>query len=120
MGKEYEYEDDPKTPEGKITRRPPHNYVAILKDADEPIDCSSKEKVCEQLYDGVLLNNKKKKYWVDKESNKNCFMVLARDLAIAWGGNKDNWEWIPSQETSDMEVSGCIYEEVCWLEELRN
>ncbi|KAI6691610.1 hypothetical protein NL676_028438 [Syzygium grande] len=116
MGKEYEYEDDPKTTKGRITRRPPHNYVAILKDADEPIDCSSKEKVCEQLYDGVLLDNKKKKYWVDRESNKNCFMVLARDLAIAWGGNKDNWEWIPSQETSDMEVEVAVLREVCWLE----
>jgi len=63
MGKEYEHaetiEDDPKTPKNAMARRPPHNYVAILKDADEPIDPFS-EEVCEQLYIGVLLNNKKK------------------------------------------------------------
>ncbi|KAI3432951.1 uncharacterized protein J3R85_007379, partial [Psidium guajava] len=120
MGRDYEHdetiEDDPETPKQTTARRPPHNYMAILKDADKPIDSSSKEKLCEQLYDGVLLNNKKKKYWVDKESNKNCFMVLARDLAIVWGENKDNWEWITFQETSDMEVDVAILQAVCWLE----
>ncbi|KAL3735205.1 hypothetical protein ACJRO7_024356 [Eucalyptus globulus] len=119
MGKEYEHaetiEDDPKTPKNTMARRPPHNYVAILKDADEPIDPFSKE-VCEQLYDGVLLNNKKKKYWVDKESNKNCFMVLARDLVIVWSANTDYWKWITFQETSDMEVELAALQKVCWLE----
>lgn len=99
-----------------MTRRAPHNYVAILEEADESIDSLSKEKVCEQLYDGVLLNNKKKIYWVDKESNKNCFMMLARDLAIAWGENKKYWEWIAFQETSDMEVEVAVLRNVCWLE----
>lgn len=98
-----------------MARRPPLNYVAILKDADEPIDPFSKE-VCEQLYNGVLLNNKKKKYWVDKESNKNCFMALARDLAIVWGANTDNWKWITFQETRDMEVEVAVLRNVCWLE----
>lgn len=38
----------------------PHNYEAILKDADSPIDKSSPEKIYEQLYGGVFLNQKKK------------------------------------------------------------
>lgn len=36
---------------------PPHNYEAIVKDAT--IDKSSTEKLYEQLYTGVLLNQKK-------------------------------------------------------------
>ncbi|KAF8028977.1 hypothetical protein BT93_E1600 [Corymbia citriodora subsp. variegata] len=101
-----------------MSRRPPHNFVAILEDADESIDSSSKEKLCEQLYDGVLLNNKKKAsiYWVDKESNKNCFMLLARGLSICWGENNDYWEWIAFQETSDMEVEVAVLRKVCWLQ----
>lgn len=38
----------------------PHNYEAILKDADMQIDKSSMEKLYEQLYAGVFLNKKQK------------------------------------------------------------
>ncbi|KAL3749265.1 hypothetical protein ACJRO7_010378 [Eucalyptus globulus] len=119
MGKEYEHVetivDDLKTPKSTMARRPPHNFVAILKDADELIDPFSKE-VCEQLYNGVLLNNKKKKYWVDEESNKNCFMVLAKDLTIVWGENTEFWKWNTIQETSDLEIEVAVLQKVCWLE----
>jgi len=38
----------------------PHNYEQILKDADSPVDKSSREKMCDQLYAGVFLHHKTK------------------------------------------------------------
>lgn len=38
----------------------PHNYEHILKGADSPIDKSSREKLCDQLYAGVFLDHKTK------------------------------------------------------------
>ncbi|KAL3735217.1 hypothetical protein ACJRO7_024365 [Eucalyptus globulus] len=66
-------------------RRPPHNYVAIVKDSVVRIETSSLDKLCDQLYNGVVLKERKRKYWVDRDLNKNCFMVFARELAITWG-----------------------------------
>lgn len=40
-------------------RRPPHNYMSIVKDAHRPFDTSTPEKICRQLFDGVLLREKK-------------------------------------------------------------
>ena len=39
----------------KKKTKPPLNFLAILKDKDIPIDTSSPDKLCKQLYDGVLL-----------------------------------------------------------------
>lgn len=38
----------------------PKNYEAILEEADSQIDKSSSDKLCEQLYSGLFLNQKKK------------------------------------------------------------
>ena len=38
----------------------PHNYEAILKDADSPVDMSSMDKLLSQLHAGVFLNQKRK------------------------------------------------------------
>ncbi|XVF40047.1 hypothetical protein PTKIN_Ptkin01aG0081100 [Pterospermum kingtungense] len=67
----------------------PHNYEAILKEADSPVDMSSKDKLLSQLHAGVFLNQKRKKYWVDNKSNKNCFMLevyhyVAELLKVCW------------------------------------
>lgn len=35
--------------------KPPLNFLAILTDKDIPIDTSSPDKLCKQLYDGVFL-----------------------------------------------------------------
>lgn len=44
---------------GEIVKLP-HNYEAILKDADSPVDMSSMDKFIFQLYAGVFLNQKRK------------------------------------------------------------
>ncbi|GAV64363.1 PP2 domain-containing protein [Cephalotus follicularis] len=98
-----------KTAEVKL----PHNYEAIIKDADSPID---KEKLYDQLCAGVFLNQNRKKYWVEKKFNKNCFMLFARDLLITWSENNRFWHWCSLKESSDVVVDVAELENVCWLE----
>ncbi|KAL1166929.1 hypothetical protein V6Z11_A06G230200 [Gossypium hirsutum] len=77
----------------------PYNYETILRDVDLPIDTSTMDKLISQLHYGVFLNQKRKKYWVDK-NNKNCFMLFARDLSITWAENDHHWHWFSQKETS--------------------
>ncbi|KAL3523003.1 hypothetical protein ACH5RR_015837 [Cinchona calisaya] len=94
----------------------PHNYEEILKDADASVDKSSTEKLYDQLCTGVLLNQNRKKYWVDRNSKKNCFMLYARDLSITWAENKSNWHWPLIKESSDVSFAAAELLNVCWLE----
>ncbi|GJY95185.1 hypothetical protein Tco_0511546 [Tanacetum coccineum] len=38
-------------------------------------------------------------YWVDKASNGNNFLVLARDLSVTWGEDSRYWHWPYIKET---------------------
>ncbi|XP_056162847.1 lectin-like [Syzygium oleosum] len=98
------------------SRRPPHNYVAIVKDSDVPIQTFPLDKLCDQLYDGVVLQRGKRKYWVDRHLNKNCFMVFARELAITWGDSDQFWEWTTVKESGNVDVEEASLRSVCWLE----
>ncbi|KAJ0081720.1 hypothetical protein Patl1_11886 [Pistacia atlantica] len=86
----------------------PHNYEAILKEADSPIDKSSPNKIKDQLYSG--------KYWVNNESGSNSFMLFARDLSVTWGDDQRYWKWTSLKETSDVFVDVAELLNVCWLE----
>ncbi|PWA69710.1 phloem protein 2-A1 [Artemisia annua] len=91
----------------------PHEFEAIIKDSDTVIDKSSIDK----LYDGVFLNEKRKKYWVDKASNGNCFMVFARDLSVTWGEDSRYWCWPNiNKETSEVVLDVAELLNVCWLD----
>ncbi|GKB62181.1 phloem protein 2-LIKE A1-like protein [Tanacetum coccineum] len=90
----------------------PHEFEAILKDADTVIDKSSIDK----LYAGVFLSKKRKKYWVDKASNGNCFLVFARDLSVTWGEDSRYWHWPCIKETSEVVLDVAEMLSVCWLE----
>ncbi|CAL5387011.1 unnamed protein product [Camellia sinensis] len=100
--------------------RPPLNFLAILKDANISIDMSSPDKLCEQLYSGVYLKPNKLKYFVDKKSNKNCFVLFARDLNISWNDNPQYWRWTTLKEASlacsgeEIEVAELL--QVSWLD----
>ncbi|XP_021294754.1 lectin-like [Herrania umbratica] len=95
----------------------PQNYKAILKDADSPVESSSMDKLLSQLHAGVYLNQKRKKYWVDKKSNKNCFMLFARDLSITWAEDHRYWHWTNQKEiNSDVFIDVAELLQVCWLE----
>ncbi|XP_061354732.1 protein PHLOEM PROTEIN 2-LIKE A1-like [Gastrolobium bilobum] len=94
----------------------PHNYEHILKDADSPVDKSSREKLCDQLYAGVFLDNKTKKYWLEKKSNSNCFMLYARALSITWAEDQNYWKWVLQKESSGTMAEVAELKRVCWLE----
>lgn len=93
----------------------PHRYQEILKDADTALDKSSPHKLLHQLHHGVFLNQKKKKYWVNRNS-KNCFMLFASELSITWGQDTNYWRWISINESSDEAVTAAELLNVCWLE----
>ncbi|KAL8107553.1 lectin-like [Apium graveolens] len=93
---------------------PPHNYEAIVKDA--AIDKSSTEKLFEQLYTGLLLKQKKQKYWVDKKSHANFFMLYARSFTITWSEDKRFWHWPYLSESDGVFIDVAEMLNVCWLE----
>ncbi|XP_054777146.1 protein PHLOEM PROTEIN 2-LIKE A1-like [Prosopis cineraria] len=95
----------------------PENLQKILKDADSPIDKSSMDKLYDQLYSsGVFLSHKTKKFWVNKKSNCNCFMLYARALSITWAEDPRYWKWIQLQESSGAMIEAAELRRVCWLE----
>ncbi|KAF7847798.1 hypothetical protein BT93_L2566 [Corymbia citriodora subsp. variegata] len=113
--KEMGSEKPKQTGKARVTR-PPHNYVAIVKHSDVPIQTFPLDKLCDQLYDGVVLQKGKKKYWVDRSLNKNCFLVFARELAITWGHDSEYWEWKTVKESGDVDVEVAVLIQACWLE----
>ncbi|KAJ4827515.1 hypothetical protein Tsubulata_038361, partial [Turnera subulata] len=94
----------------------PHNYEAILRDADSVIDRTSVDKLYDQLYTGVFLKRKRQKYWVEKKSHSNCFTLFARDLLITWAEDNRLWHWFSLYETSNVSVDVAELINVCWLE----
>ncbi|XP_028759271.1 protein PHLOEM PROTEIN 2-LIKE A1-like [Neltuma alba] len=95
----------------------PKNLQDILKEADFPIDKSSTVKLYDQLYSsGLFLSHKTKKFWMNKKSNCNCFMLYARALSITWGEDHRYWKWIQLQESSGTMIEAAELKRVCWLE----
>ncbi|XP_028126927.1 lectin-like [Camellia sinensis] len=56
------------------------------------------------------------KYFVDKKSNKNCFVLFARELNICWNDNPQYWRWTTLKETSGEEIEVAELLQVCWLD----
>uniref|UniRef100_A0A1J3G170 Protein PHLOEM PROTEIN 2-LIKE A1 n=1 Tax=Noccaea caerulescens TaxID=107243 RepID=A0A1J3G170_NOCCA len=91
----------------------PHNYEAILRDADLPVSPS----IVEQLRSGgVFLEPNLIKYWVD-EKNNNCFMLFPRKLSITWSDDPNYWTWFRSEESpKETDVEAAELKNVCWLD----
>ncbi|CAI9284400.1 unnamed protein product [Lactuca saligna] len=83
----------------------------LLKNADAVIDKSPMEP----LYAGVFFNQNRKKYWIDKATFGNCFMVFARDFSVAWGSDKRYWDWPSIKETSEVFIDVAELLQVSWL-----
>ncbi|ONK74822.1 uncharacterized protein A4U43_C03F10490 [Asparagus officinalis] len=96
-----------------IPKKIPHMYQAIIKQADDPSDGGLLDKIQSS---GIFLNNKKQKYWVEKKSGCNCFMLFARGLLITWSENQNFWQWVSLKETGDEEIEIASLLNVCWLE----
>ncbi|KAF5199623.1 Phloem protein 2-like a1 [Thalictrum thalictroides] len=102
--------------ESNIERLVSHKYEDILKAADTPIDRSSKEKLFAQLHSGVYLNQKKQKYWIDKESGLNCFMLFSKGLSINWVDDERYWAWRVFEDPEEGKLEMAELLKVCWLE----
>ncbi|CAI9284398.1 unnamed protein product [Lactuca saligna] len=83
----------------------------LLKNADAVIDKSPME----HLYTGVFFNQNRKKYWIDKATFGNCFMVFARELGVTRGDNKRYWNWLSIKETSEVFIDVLELLNVFWL-----
>ncbi|XP_058186309.1 protein PHLOEM PROTEIN 2-LIKE A1-like [Rhododendron vialii] len=99
----------------RITR-PPLSFLAILYEHGIALDTSCPDQLCQQLYDGVFLKPNKMKYFVDEKSNKNCFVLFARELAVVHGDNPDYWRWMEDNETSGKDIEVAELLKICWLE----
>ncbi|XP_009379693.3 F-box protein PP2-B10-like [Pyrus x bretschneideri] len=87
----------------------PHDIPSIL-----PHFSSKKELYLTLCENPVLLDDGKMMFFLDKWSGKKCYMISARDLMIAWGGNPDYWGWNSVGDSRFEEVAELRF--VWWLE----
>ncbi|XVF06561.1 hypothetical protein REPUB_Repub06bG0059900 [Reevesia pubescens] len=89
-----------------------------IKPQNQESNSQSRNKLLSQLGTRVFLNQKRKKYLVDKKLNKKCFKLFARDLAISWGQDQRYWLWSSrlKETTSDVSIDVAELLKVCWLE----
>ncbi|KAL4597579.1 hypothetical protein ACB092_11G000600 [Castanea dentata] len=96
--------------------RPPLNFLPILKEAGIPIEISSPDKLCERLYQGVFVEGNKKKFYVDKNLNKNGYVLFPKALYICWGDTPKYWKWNTEKDMSGEDIQVAELLNVCWLE----
>ncbi|KAI3965816.1 hypothetical protein MKX01_010773 [Papaver californicum] len=99
----------------KLAALLPHKYDCIIQDEDMNINQS---ELHSHLSSGILLNQKKQKYWIDN-SGYNCFMLFPRSLAITWAEDNQFWHWPSMKESStsdEMAIEVAELLNVCWLE----
>ncbi|KAF8017328.1 hypothetical protein BT93_H2498 [Corymbia citriodora subsp. variegata] len=103
-------------------RRPPFLAVTLVRSATNADSSIGVEELCNRIYKGVLLKDKKQKYkqkfWVDDRFEKNCFLLLARKLSITWIDDKQYWKWINEAEecfNGKEDLLAAKLKEVCWL-----
>nr|CAD1819087.1 unnamed protein product [Ananas comosus var. bracteatus] len=96
--------------EPEPTKASPHKFAIITNEADSSINLE------ERMYTGIFLKRKRRKYWVEKDTNYNCFMLFARDLSITWSEDPKYWCWLTQKETSGEEIEVASLLNVCWLE----
>ncbi|XP_052135814.1 lectin-like isoform X1 [Oryza glaberrima] len=93
-----------------------HMFQEIV--AEKDFTASSLE---DQIYTGIFLAGKTKKYWVDERTRNNCFMLFPRGLSITWSEDPRFWTWKPLKEGSsdadtDTQIEVPSLQNVCWLE----
>ncbi|XP_015064425.1 lectin-like [Solanum pennellii] len=92
----------------------PHKCSEILKDhASMDVNTYCKDKLYDMLHKGIVFSDGKTKYWVDKETGKNCFMLFAKNLTIYDQMDPRKWTWQRSKESyidmsAEMAVMGKV------------
>ncbi|WVZ72365.1 hypothetical protein U9M48_020838 [Paspalum notatum var. saurae] len=98
---------------------PLHNFDEIAAQAETTANRSQLEE--QATHGGVLLAQKKKKYWVQVHGGTrcNCFMLFPRGLSITWGDDPSYWTWkklLPGETGDDPDIEVASLLDVCWLE----
>lgn len=83
----------------------PHKCSEILKDACIDVHGYCKDKLYDMLYNGILIWEGKTKYWVDRKTGKNCFMLFAKNLTIIDQTDHRKWSWQRSKEDMRAEIA---------------
>ncbi|KAL8527917.1 hypothetical protein ACS0TY_005651 [Phlomoides rotata] len=72
----------------------PSDYREIISNSVSPLQFSSKKELFKKLSSSpILIDGGKKTFWVDKYTNKKCYMLSARELSITWSSNSLCWCW---------------------------
>lgn len=50
------------------------------------------------VYEGLLFEEDKKKFWVDEKLHKNCLLVLPKAMYLEGGEREITWQWIQTKE----------------------
>uniref|UniRef100_A0A0E0JEB1 Uncharacterized protein n=1 Tax=Oryza punctata TaxID=4537 RepID=A0A0E0JEB1_ORYPU len=93
----------------------PHMFQEIVAE-EKGTTASALE---DQIYTGIFLAGKTKKYWVDERTRNNCFILFPRGLSITWSEDPRFWTWQPLKEGSsdaDTQIEVASLQNVCWLE----
>ncbi|KAH6772531.1 hypothetical protein C2S51_010935, partial [Perilla frutescens var. frutescens] len=93
----------------------PSDYRQIISKSLSPIVFSSKKELFRIISStSILIDGAKKAFWVDKFTNKKCYMLSARELSIAWSTNPLFWCWKSLLDSRFPESVELIM--VSWLE----
>lgn len=101
---------------------PTERLGAVLSDSYDPDNniinhlnsLATKKDLYFQLCQSIALGGGLKKFWLDRGTGGECYIISARDLEIAWGSTPQYWEWLPSPGSWFSEVA-CL-RSVCWFD----
>ncbi|CAA7043799.1 unnamed protein product [Microthlaspi erraticum] len=84
----------------------PPEYASLVPRSP---DFSSKKDLYFSLCDDpVLIDDGKKRFWLEKANGKRCIMLSAVSLSITWGDNPLYWQSIPSPGSRDFSSSDLV------------
>lgn len=92
----------------------PTQYPHLLERLDSPLQFSSKRELYFILCHSNLIDDRTKKFWIERATGKLCFMLSARDLDICQGDDNHCWHWVSQDDTSFKEIAELLA--VCRLD----
>lgn len=76
---------------------PPNSLPRLLQSDDHASAIpTSKKQAFLRLTRSIILRDGTQRYWLDRGTGAECFMLSARALQIIWGEDPRYWQWIPS------------------------
>ncbi|KAK9993798.1 hypothetical protein SO802_023501 [Lithocarpus litseifolius] len=90
----------------------PSDYESIIARSSDSLNYSSNSKKELYLYlseNPILIDDPKKRFFLDKLNGKKCYLLSARELTIAWGDKSWYWRWVSLPESRFPEVAELNY-----------